>query len=49
MAARIEVNGDSVYGDGRDIIINLDMKTANNPDYREVSRSLQRFWTITRP
>jgi len=41
VAARIDRNGGSVHGDGKSIIINLDMKTANSPNYEAVSSSLQ--------
>lgn len=41
VAAQIDSNGGSVHGDGKSIIINLDMKTANSPNYAAVSSSLQ--------
>lgn len=41
IAEQVARNSGSVHGDGKSIIINLDMKTANRPDYSEVSSSLQ--------
>lgn len=41
VVAQIERNGGSVHGDGQSIVINLDMKTANSPDYAKIARSLQ--------
>ncbi|WP_018753593.1 hypothetical protein [Paenibacillus sanguinis] len=41
VVAQIERNGGSLHGDGQSIVINLDMKPANNPDYVQIARSLQ--------
>lgn len=41
IAAQIESNGGSVHGDGQSMVVNLDMKSANNPDYPQIARSLQ--------
>lgn len=41
VAAQINRNGGSVHGDGKSFIINIDMKTANNPNYEAVSSSVQ--------
>lgn len=41
VAAQLAGNGGSVHGDGKSIIVNLDMKTANSPDYQAVADSLQ--------
>ncbi|WP_251666272.1 hypothetical protein [Paenibacillus camelliae] len=41
VASQINRNGGSVHGDGKSFIINIDMKTANNPNYEAVSSSVQ--------
>lgn len=45
MAAQIAARGGSIHGDGRSIIVNLDMKTANSPNYEDVADSLQAIFT----
>lgn len=49
VAAQTARNGGSVHGDGKSIIINLDMKTANSPNYQAVADSLQTIFKKYEP
>lgn len=41
IAAQIQSNGGSIHGNGQSIVVNLDTKTANSPNYAAVAQSLQ--------
>jgi len=40
LAVMVKANGSSVYGDGHNIIITIDVKTCNYPDYKDIAESL---------
>ena len=40
LAGMVKANGRGVYGDGHNLILTIDVKTCNSPDYKSIAESL---------